>query len=832
MADQISDSTPPVINSIKGSSKDKEASLSDSLDKQSKFGLFKLFISNILRFFKKDKINQNINNLIKITKILYNKKKIFYSLIAAFIIFILIIIGFFIFFPHKTTQSLDTQSPIDATSRSKKTPTITLMPTSENVPFRINNKSLDDMIKKANILYNSGNKVEALSIFDNIATFSRSIANYNLGVIKLKEKSYDEAIKSFSQSISAGENISVSAVNAMVSGYHLGKKELYKKYLEITSSYLPNSSKEPFYSYLYALTQYYNDYYFEALSPLLNPNSQSFVEQNHRLASKIFLALNDDYSALGHLQEIATNKDNKALGLLYARVGEYSKAKSQLYEYLNTHQDDLEARLALQIIDLKLGNFSGAAAEIDAIGSNQELNKKALHIYPIKVVLKPSFFDVGLAQEEFWNRSFEIQEKISYKVLFYYAPYRVFDVDEAIKIIKEGGVFSQGPSIEQAKDMFVRSETISTINKKITKALIELNKNNIRDALKYLLSSAKANPNHAVLHYNLGLIYAQMGNFEQAYFHFMRAYHLNSYDIASGLFAIIAGKFIYQDTSRTFHQISRDFENIPFESQTQKKFLFSLIGYLNNNIDDGLDWIEEAENKLPIYYALRSAYGIRNKDKNTLLRAFSSLKSLYSRDAASNILYELVRNYDTNYKQVALRLHNLLLSNKIDLSSVYYGPAFTRELYVFIGFITGSLQNQEKALEEKLIAQTDTPNGILQAIALVSIYQHKFEKAYTIYNTLIEDLGEADSYTKFLGAVAAIGADHHENAVLLLQLSKMDSPSNYESRYVLGLLYQGAGNFGAAASHYNYISTTDFKSEFFDFVIDTDKLIEAQSVSK
>lgn len=829
MADQISDSIPPVINSIKGDLGHQEAPLSEGSHKQSRFGLLKLSIfSKVSSFFN----NEKIKNLIKIINNFYNKKKIFYSLLSIFIIFILAIIGSFVFFSTKPDQNQDLSSSVDLANHYQEIPTITLMPKNENISFKINNKSLDDMIKKANILYSSGDKTEALNIFDSIATFSQLVANYNLGVIKFKEKSYDEAIKSFSQSIDVGENISVSAINAMVSAYHLGRNDLYKKYLKLTNLYLSDSSKEPFYSYLYALTQYYNGYYFEALSPLLNSNSDGFAQQNHRLASKIFLVLNDDYNALGHLQEVATRKDNKALGLLYARLGEYDKAKSRLYEYLNTHQEDLEARLALQIIDLKLSNFVGAATAIEAIGLDKKISKKALETYPIKVVLRPSFFDVSLAQEEFWNRSFEIYEKISYKILFYYAPYRVFDVDEAIKMIKEGGVFSDGPSIEEAKNMFVRSETISTINKKIAKALIELNKNNIRDALKYLLSSAKTNPNHAVLHYNLGLIYAQMGNFEQAYFHFTRAYHLNSYDITSGLFAIIAGKFIYQDTTHIFHQISRDFENISFESQTQKKFLFSLIGYLNNNIDDGLDWIEETQNKLPIYYALRSAYGIRNKDKITLSEAFLSLKSLYPKDAASNILYELVRDYDTNYKQVALRLHNLLLSNKLDLNSVYYGPAFTRELYVLIGFITGSLQNQEKALEERLIAQTDTPNGILQAMALVSIYQHKFEKAYTIYNTLIEDLGEADSHTKFLGAVAAIGANHPENAVLLLQLSKMDSPSNYESRYVLGLLYQAAGNFEAAASHYSYISTANFKSEFFDFVIDTDKLIQIQSTSK
>ncbi|PAF42516.1 hypothetical protein BJI48_06625 [Helicobacter sp. 11S02596-1] len=762
----------------------------------------------------------------------FDVKKIFFSIIGIVIILILIIIGL-------TILSVSASNPSSKNPKTQEVPPknhqsnpqsnqreipIPEIPKLETKIPEIDSKSLDDLIKKANLLYNGGEKTEALHLFNNIASFSQSIASHNLGVIKLKEKDYASAIASFDNAIASGDNISVSAIDAMVSALHLNHPEEVDHYLKLTNAHLPDSAHEPFYSYLYALTQYYNGYYFESLSPLLNPNSESFQRQNHRLASKIFLAFDDDYNALAHLQTIATPKDYKSLGLLYARVGEYPKAKNYLYQYLKVDPNDIESSLAIQIIDLKLGNFPAAASALEPIADDKALSEKAMKTYPIKVILNPSLFDVNLAQEEFWNRSFEIQEKMPYKTIFYYAPFRVFDAKEALKLIREGGMFSDVRNIEEAKSTLVRGGTISAINKNIIKALIELNKNNIRDALSYLVISAKSNPNHAVLHYDIGLIYAQMGDFQNAYKHFLRAYHLNSYDITSGLFAIMAGKFIYQDTGRIFHQISQDFESIPFDSKTQKKFLSSFIGYLNDNINDEMDWIEEAEKKFPIYYALKAAYGIRNKDKTTLLKAFSKLKSIYPRDVVSNILYELAHGYDTNLKQVALKLHNLFLSGKLDLSSVYYGPAFARELYVYIGFITGSLQNQEKDLEEKLIAQTDTPNGILQAMALTNIYQHKFEKAYTIYNTLIEDLGEDDPQTKFFAAVSAIGADHPENAVLLLQLAKMDAPTNYESRYALGLLYQEIGNFKAAASHYNYISVANFKSEFFDFQIDTDRI--------
>lgn len=779
------------------------------------------------KFLNKEVVSNFLKSLQAKSANIKQNKKMFFGLIGGIVILILLV-AVLVLMPKQDVQKSEPIQPPQIPSNKPQEITLPSIPKLESKVSQIDNKSLDNLIKKANILYNGGDKIEALNIFNNVANFSQAIASHNLGVIKLREKDYANAIKSFDDSIATGENISISAIDAMVGSYYLKRPDLYGHYLKLANSHLSDSSGEPFYSYLYALIQYYNGYYFESLSPLLNPNSSDYDNQNNRMLAKMFLLFGDDYNALIHLKEVAQPKDYKTLGLLYARVGEYAKAKNYLYKYLNSNPKDLGSILALQAIDLKIGNFSLAASALDTI-KDENLTKKAMEIYPIKVVLNKSLFDVNLAQEEFWNRSFEIEEKIPYKIIFYYAPFRVFDAKEAIKMIREGGVFSDIKNIQEAKNTLIRGDSISNINKNIAKALIELNKNNIRDALKYLQISEKSNPNHAVLHYDLGLIYAQMGDFQKAYMHFLRAYHLNSYDITSGIFAIMAGAFIYQDTTRISHSIVQDFENIPFKSQAEKDFLTSFVGYFTKNINDGMSWIKNAPEKLPIYYALEAAYGIRNKDKNALISAFSNLKKIYPKDIVSNILYELAHNYDTNLKQVALRLHNLFLSDKLDLSSVYYGSAFTRELYVYIGFITGSLEKQERILQDKLISQTDTPNGIMQTMALINIYQHKFEKAYALYNSLIEDFKEDDAKTKFLGAVAAIGANHPENAVLLLQLSKMDAPTDFETRYALALLYQEAGNFKAAASYFNYISAGNFKSEFFDFIIDVKKI---QSLKK
>ena len=72
--------------------------------------------------------------------------------------------------------------------------------------------------------------------------------------------------------------------------------------------------------------------------------------------------------------------------------------------------------------------------------------------------------------------------------------------------------------------------------------------------------------------------------------------------------------------------------------------------------------------------------------------------------------------------------------------------------------------------------------------------------------------------TLYYAAAAAIGANHHSNAVVLMELAKLKNPNNFEARYSLGLLWQEANNLNAASIQYNKIPD-GFESAFFDFNI-------------
>lgn len=684
------------------------------------------------------------------------------------------------------------------------------------------NNELSELIQKANILYNNGRVEDALEIFDKLALYSQSLANYNLGVIKIAEGHYKEAEEIFNRAINGGDDVSISAINAAYAAYKLGDHKAFSDYLQLANSKLIDSRNAPFYSYLYGVTSYYNRYYFESLSPLMHPNSQDYTQQNDLLASKIFLLFNDDYNALKHLEKSANKEDFLALGMLYARNGDYQKARNKIQEYLLGNPRNLKAINALELVNLKLRNYAEAARLLDPF-----LEKRMP--FKIKTGLNPDLFNIDIAQKTFWNRRFEHRQSLQYKILFYYAPYKVFDSQEVFQILSEGNFEWGSGRFDESSDSYVRSKTISKINRDIANGLKEVYGGDLRKALRIFLKNAKTYSQHSVLFYDIGLIYAQLGDFEKAYMYFSKAYHLNNKDMLSGIFAIMSGQLVYQDISRIESSIAVDFTNVEFKNEQEKTFLFELFEYSKSGNPSFFGFTDDATvANRPIYYAFSAVSAMVRLDGPKLVEYFSKLKQIQPNDLATNILYEVSKNFGKNLKNISLSFsQNFRKGNFSNLHSLYYGGALVRELYIYLAFVTGSLSYVIEELQNKLISEDKSPNGIMQALGLAYIYHQDFEKAFGTYNTLIDNLKEDDFRTKFLGAVSAIGAKHYNNAVALLQISKLDSIASLESRYALGLLYQQTGNIKSAIMLFNGIVNKGFVSEFFDFQIDSSDLIEA-----
>ncbi len=684
-------------------------------------------------------------------------------------------------------------------------------------------ENLEALIKKANFLYVNGNKQEALDLYGKISNYSEGLSNYNLGVAQMEEKSYLEALDSFQKAIDLGEDRVISALNAAICSLYLHEPLKYRYYLQLAQTYLPRTGNLPIYSYLYALTNFYLGNYLEAFSSLVHNTSTYYQEESNQLLAAMYAYFDNNYKAIDALSKNSTNpKTWFNLALLYARIGDYGEANRLLTQSIETFGSTLESDMALMLVKLQLADYSQAAHLANKYAQNEEALKR--NPYPVKITLRDDFFDINVAQRRFWE-NFTGQKLNAYNILFYFASYKVFDAKEAFSVIQEGGINIRIENLQEAKEILLRGQTISRMNRNIANAILETLNGNIRNANALLTRVVNTYPNHSILHYNLGLNYAQMGNFDASYQHFLRSFHLNPKDLYAGVFALIAAKLTYRDTGRLESEIGREVVNFQ-GSVEEQTFIQALLNFTRDGIATPLQFLEDKESNVAIYYALDFAQGVQMNNQTLLVKSANGLKRLYPNDPISNLLTLLALNYQDEPKSLALKLQSYYQDSKINRDPIYYGASVVREMYIEIAHIIGTLHYVQQDLDTRLITEQNDARGVIQALALTYLYLREFEKSFTLYNSLVDDFKEQDTQTLFLGAVSAIGAGHIENAATLLQLSKLEAPTNYETRIANGILFLQEKNFNAAASQFTTIAASKLRSKYFDFKINTQQILQ------
>ncbi|WP_158653754.1 tetratricopeptide repeat protein [Helicobacter salomonis] len=768
---------------------------------------------------------------------LKSRPKLLYGVGGGVLALVLLIVGLSIMthYKHRNERKelLETEGQLQKErekSASTQEDELAYLPTlsdANSIPLS-NEEEINALITKADILYQRGQHQEALKIFNDISRMSSSIANHNLGVIKMREHDYTGALAAFNNAIQSGQNTSVNAINAMVASFYLNNMDLYTRYLKLTMQHLPEIAHQPVYAYAYSLGLYYGGHYFETLSTLTHSNSTVFKPARQRLASKIYLLFGDAKNALDNLNSIATHKDQKALGLLYARLGRYTEALEHLRRYANQYPDDLSALMAMEIISLKVGDFpevSNILGFLSQHGSNDPNELKILSdTYPIVPVLNARFFDINTVRRDFWENNF--RESIGlpiYRIFFYYAPFKLVDVKRGLQNIQEGVSFVDTDGIKDFQRALKSLETgnnISISNQYTIAALKDIGKSHLRSALNQLKLALQANPNNAVSHYNMALVYAQLEDFNQASFHFKKSYHLDSRNVLAGIFTVLAGRLNYEDTSAFLKHLTTDFQAMSFSDKIQRAFLHSFIAYLNNANNDDLEWLNRVQRPLKIYYALNIAYAHQAQDKRRLVSSFKALQAMQPNNMLTNLFYQMMLKYRADIKQM-LGAYAFLTDKNMDWEELMHGPLLARKMYIYLGFITGLLNQQEETLTLHLSATQDKElsTDLMRMLGLISIFQKKYEKAISIFNFLINKRQEIDAEPLMLASLANIALKRYSDAALILEFAKTQLPGNYDIRYGLGLLYQQAGNLEASLNHFGAIKDKKFQSTYLDFAL-------------
>lgn len=673
---------------------------------------------------------------------------------------------------------------------------------------------VDGMIQKANALYLKGEVEQALKVYEQIAVYNESLSNYNLGVSQMNEGKFDEAFDSFKKAIANGENQSVAAINAAVCALKLNDKEKFKYYIDLAQVYLPKEGKSKLYDYYLALINYYKGYYPEALQMLQRINSEPYTDVAKYLSAKIYAKMDFDAKSVQQLNTQGSFEPSLSLGLLYARMGEYDKAKIALNTAMKIERDFNQSLSALTLVDIKTGDFQDILLRLQDTYRNDEDKYKILDRYKIKVRLNKELFNIAIAQRNFSNDILK-KQKDQFDLLFYFAPYQVFDSKQASLYIKKANITNFVDDSSDGQSYLARSQALSSTNVKISNIINDALNQKLRLANKEFQALLEDYPEHSILQYNLALTYAQMQNYELAYKHFSSSYHLNPKNYLAGAFAMFCGKLSDNDTTKLYHEI---LDNIAADSNFKANMQKNMLFLANGDYISMLPYLDENGQKTPLNLIFETIIAKNNNLNNQVDVRIAKLRSELPQDIVANILYFNSLNSNLNIKEYAQNAQIHFKNLQVDYRSVFGGSNIARELYVNLMHIAGLLNLERQKFKTLINTSKVKDEGMIQTLAYLDIFAQQYEESYALYNTLIDEYGAKDSRTLFLASVAAVGANNPNSAIALLQLSKLTDKNNKESKVALGLLYQEVGNYEAAMTQYRTLPN-DFKSEFFTFDI-------------
>lgn len=697
----------------------------------------------------------------------------------------------------------------------------------ENYQKPIEPSKLENMIAKANYLYSSGSKEEALFLYEKIALYSEAISLYNLGVAQLKDEQYKIALDTFSKAIRNHEKRCVSSINAAVCSLHLGDKESFKYYIDLAYAYLPNEFESPLYSYYYTLINYYNKNYLEALSSLKNPSSKEYPVVQKHLSAKINALFDNNYDAIESMEKNVADDDSFSLALLYARVGDLTLSQQYLEDSILKNIEPVKSQLALGFIKLKAGQISNAANEIKNV--TDMFPEEVYKHYPIKVTLKESLFNSKKAQKVY-RQKIDSSKKLNYEKIFYFSPYKIFNANQTISYIRKGNANIYIDNIASAKDYLTKSSSSSVVNRGITKAIKKALSFHIREANLDLQKLIKIQPKHSILQYNLALTYAQMGNMIDAHKHFLLSYHLDAKNYLSGVYAVMTSQLVDKESMK-LNDILKD--SINQEDPSELRTLYkTLLNISQGNILSSIDWLDNNFKQKPLYLALDIIISTNLNRYDYAQKSSEKLIMLLPEDILPHMMYIDTHFYNLNDEKYAKEVIKHLKQARLHFKDLYFGPHISRYLYTQQSLITGRLYFLRKQLKDVLSSTNESIHELTSTLAYASLLDGAYEESYTLYNQLIDELKVRDANTLFLGAVASTAAGHHENAIALLELSKMKDKTFAESRYALGLLYLEVQNNEGAVIQLSNVTNNSFISEYFNFDIDLDKLLLHQDLKK
>ena len=573
---------------------------------------------------------------------------------------------------------------------------------------------------KAVLHFRKGEYKDALRLFERTSKIFEAPSLLNMGIIYYKQKDDEKAKELFNKIYSKKTNLLNQPYSFISSCYYLFEITKDDKYMLDLVTIFQNSNK---------LSEY---------NELITDIKDAILKE---LANR-YLMIEDYENALGALNAMSYSLDLKK-AMILIKLNNFQKA-SVILKKVREEEKNIEILNKVLWISayssLKQNNFEDAQEILDLINDR----KKDFNVntqMPLEI-----FFNKDLyTYKDYYKKVIKFDEERMYDFIYYFAPFVFSDSKEIIYDSVKGFIYGKAQSVENLENMVeYNTKFINLVKQDPIKRVNEL-KNIIKTDSK------------AYIYYNLGLSYAQINDFTNAYKNFEKAYKLSPGNkLYSVMYLITANKASADMPEKQRAILDKNIKDSSGLYSYFSKELYKLF------INSGYNVVETAQSyEKTVFY---KAIDFLKKMNNNEDLSNHQLLEDYERDSFIYLLKLVQKNRSENEYKYASRVQDAVTlkynNNFLDSSLI------TSKYYIDILKAFGVFKRVEFNIDGN-----NNPSYLLTKV-YSDLYLGKPLNSIDTLKRLKDEFGYENRFTMYLSTASFLESLRPEEASIQISLIK------------------------------------------------------------
>ena len=573
---------------------------------------------------------------------------------------------------------------------------------------------------KAVLHFRKGEYKDALRLFERTSKVFEAPSLLNMGIIYYKQKDEKKAQELFNKIYSKKTNLLNQPYSFISSCYYLFEITKDDKYMLDLVTIFQNSNK---------LSEY---------NELITDIKDAILKE---LANR-YLMIEDYENALGALNAMSYSLDLKK-AMILIKLNNFQKA-SVILKKVREEEKNIEILNKVLWISayssLKQNNFEDAQEILDLINDR----KKDFNVntqMPLEI-----FFNKDLyTYKDYYKKVIKFDEERMYDFIYYFAPFVFSDSKEIIYDSVKGFIYGKAQSVENLENMVeYNTKFINLVKQDPIKRVNEL-KNIIKTDSK------------AYIYYNLGLSYAQINDFTNAYKNFEKAYKLSPGNkLYSVMYLITANKASADMPEKQRAILDKNIKDSSGLYSYFSKELYKLF------INSGYNVVETAQSyEKTVFY---KAIDFLKKMNNNEDLSNHQLLEDYERDSFIYLLKLVQKNRSENEYKYASRVQDAVTlkynNNFIDSSLI------TSKYYIDILRAFGVFSRVDFNIDGN-----NNPSYLLTKV-YSDLYLGKPLNSIDTLKRLKDEFGYENRFTMYLSTASFLESLRPEEASIQISLIK------------------------------------------------------------